>query len=242
MLRPVSALPILVAAAGLFAGGVALGAVGFGAVLVASPLVATVFPAVLPFVFVVPAVSTNGYVAWRERAALDRGFVARAVVMQVPGALLGAWLLAQVDDAALLGVLIGVLVLVLVGIQVLPWRPPRTPPWEMVAASLAGVSGAVSGMNGPPVAAIMAYDPPATIRGTLPAFFVAAQCVLVVTWWLTGVISWDAVGLGFAAAPVMLLGAVVGQRLAGRLTARQVRNAVILLAVVAVGRNLLVLA
>ena len=221
----------------MFAGGLAAGAVGFGAVMVPAPLLAIVTPALLPFVFTAPVLAVDSYVAWRERAALDPRLLLRLTIWQVPGALVGALILARLDPAGV-GLTVGVLVLALVGIRFLPWRPPRTRPWEVGSAVAAGVSGAVSGMNGPPLAALLADDEPSLLRATLPAFFVIAQVVLVGMWAITGTLDLHAVWIGAAFTPVMLLGGRVGQHLASRLTPTTVRITVLVLATIAVTRAL----
>jgi uncharacterized protein len=233
----VGAVEVVLVGLGMFAGGLAAGAVGFGAVMVPAPLLAIVTPALLPFVFTVPVLAVDSYVAWRERAALDRRLLARLTVWQVPGALVGAWILARLD-AGSVALIVGVLVLVLVGIRFLPWRPPRTRGWEVGSALAAGVSGAVSGINGPPLAALLADESPSVLRANLPAFFVIAQFVLVATWAGTGTLDLHAVWVGAAFTPVMLLGGRVGQHLAGHLTPTAVRLTVLVLATIAVARAL----
>jgi uncharacterized membrane protein YfcA len=238
ILAGVSASAILLVAAGFFAGGVSVGAVGFGSVLIAAPLVAVVEPGLIPFVFTVPVLVADSFVAWRERSALDRGLLGRLLVAQVPGALLGAWLLGRVARDELLGLVVGLGILVMVGVQMTRWRIRRTPRRELAAASLAGASGALSGVNGPPVAVLLADESPSLIRATLPAFFVGAQLVLLASWTVTGTLQLRPLAAGVVAAPAMHAGAVVGQRLAARITARGVRWSVLILSLLAVARSL----
>jgi len=233
----VGAVEVVLVGLGMFAGGVAAGAVGFGAVMVPAPLLAIVTPTLLPFVFTAPVLAVNSFVACRERAGLDRRLLARLTVWQIPGALIGAWIIAQLDPDGV-GLSVGVLVLVLVGIRFLLWRPPRTRGWEVGSAVTAGMSGAVAGMNGPPIAALLADESPSLLRATLPAFFFISQVVLVGTWAATGTLDLHAVWIGLAFTPVMLLGGRVGQFLAGRLTPTAVRLTVLVLATIAVARAL----
>jgi uncharacterized membrane protein YfcA len=233
---------LLLSAVALFAGGVSVGAVGFGSVLIAAPVLALFAPATIPFVFVVPTLVTDSYVAWRERAALDRALLGRFLVWQIPGALLGAWLLGRISDPGVVGLIVGLIVLLLVGFQMLPWRLHRTAGREVGAATLAGLSGAVSGINGPPVAVLLADEPPALIRATLPAFFAGAQLVLLGSWILTGTLDTHALLLGVVATPAMALGAIVGQTMAGRITARTVRWIVLVLSLAATIRSIVALA
>ena len=230
-------LPVVV---GMFLGGIASGAVGFGIVLVSAPIVAIGAPHLLPSVFVAPSLAANLLVAHRERDSRDTALLRRLLVWQLPGVGIGLAVLAQVQDADTLGLLVAMTVLVLVLVGVSPFRPRRSPTTEAIAASIAGLSGAVANTNGPPLAVLMADDDPALLRATLPAYFVVAQLVLLTGWTLIGRAPGEALLAGLVAVPAALVGALVGQGAARRfLTRRMVRVTVLVLALVAAGRALL---
>lgn len=226
---------------GMFAGGLAGGSVGFGVVLVAAPIVALAAPHLLPSVVVAPSMAANGLVALRERRHRDAPLLARLVVWQLPGMAAGLWLLVQIGgDDRLLALVVALVVLALVLVGLSPWRPRRTRRTEAVAAMTAGVAGALSGTNGPPLAVLMAHDPPGLLRATLPAYFVIAQVLLLVGWGATGHLTGEAMATGLLAVPASLAGAWVGQRvLATRLTPVMVRASVLVLAVGAAVRAVL---
>ena len=230
-------LPVLV---GMFLGGIASGAVGFGIVLVSAPIVAIGAPHLLPSVFVAPSLAANLLVAHRERASRDRALLRRLLAWQLPGVGIGLAVLAQVRDADTLALLVAVTVLVLVLVGVSPFRPRRSRTTEAIAASVAGLAGAVANTNGPPLAVLMADDDPGLLRATLPAFFVVAQLVLLTGWTLIGRAPGEALLAGLVAVPAALTGALVGQGAARRfLTRRMVRVTVLVLALVAAGRAIL---
>ncbi len=229
-------LPVLV---GMFVGGVASGAVGFGIVLVSAPIVAIGAPHLLPSVFVAPSLAANLLVSHRERENRDTGLLRRLLVWQLPGVLVGLALLSRVRDPGTLALVVSGTVLVLVLVGVSPFRPRRTRGAEAVAAMVAGVSGALSGTNGPPLAVLMADDDPGLLRATLPAYFVVSQLLLLVGWSVIGRAPGQALLTGLAAVPAALAGAWVGQHAARRfLTRRMVRVTVLVLALVAAGRAL----
>lgn len=185
---------------GMFAGGVAGGAVGFGVVLVAAPVIALAAPQLLPAVVVAPSIAANGFVAVAERHHGDTPLLARLVAWQLPGMAVGLGVLARIgadDDRLALVVALVVLGLVLLGAS--PWRPDRTRGTEAVAAATAGLSGALSGANGPPLAVLMAHDDPGLLRATLPAYFVIAQILLLGGWALVGQLTLTAFGAGMVA-------------------------------------------
>lgn len=226
---------------GMFAGGVAGGAVGFGMVLVGAPVVALVAPHLLPTVFVAPTIAANVYVAVSERRHRDRALLGRLVAWQLPGMAAGLWLLARIGrDDDLLAFVVALVVLGLVLLGASPWMPPRTRGTEAAAAATAGLSGALSGTNGPPLAVLMARDEPGVLRATLPAYFVVAQVLLLGGWALVGRLTLAATGTGLLSVPAALLGAWLGQHvLARRLTAAHVRAVVVVLAVAAAVRAVL---
>jgi uncharacterized membrane protein YfcA len=233
----VNAASTAVVLVGMFAGGMSGGAVGFGVVLVSAPVVALVAPQLLPAVVVAPSMAANGLVAVAERRDGDRRLLGRLLVWQLPGLAVGLWLLTRIGDPDTLALVVAGVVLALVLVGASPVRPARTRVTEAVAASAAGLSGALSGANGPPLAVLMADDDPGLMRATLPAYFLVAQVLLLAGWALTGRLTSSAVTTGLLAVPAALAGAWVGQRaLARRLRRGAVRIAVLVLAVAAAVR------
>jgi uncharacterized protein len=233
-------LTYVVIAIAMFAGGVSAGAVGFGTVLVGAPIVALVAPHLLPVVFSLPSLTANSLVAFSERRHRDVPLLRRLVVWQLPGIVVGLWLLAQVRSDRTLGLVVSLVVLVMVGVSASPWRPARTPTTERVAAGMAGVAGALSATNGPPLAALLAHDDPGLIRATLPAYFLIAEVLLIGGWAVTGRLTAEAMTVGAFSIPLAVGGAALGQRVAHRwLTPRNVRILVLVLAATAAIRSLL---
>lgn len=236
----VTVTAVAVVLLGMFAGGVSSGAVGFGVVLVGAPIIALGAPHLLPSVFVAPSIAANGFVAASERRHRDSPLLLRLMGWQLPGMVVGLWILSRVRDADGLALVVSGVVLVLVLVGMSPWRPARTRGSEAVAASAAGLSGALSGTNGPPLAVLMADEPPGTLRATLPAYFVVAQVLLLGGWALIGQATLEAVGVGLLAVPAAAGGAWFGQHVAHRyLRPRTVRVAVLAMALAAAARAVL---
>lgn len=181
------------------------GAVGFGLVLVAAPIVTMLDPRLVPGPMLVAALVITVVMAVRERAGLDVRAVGWAVSGRLPGSFLGAWLLAQLDTAALEVVVAGT-VLAGVAMTASRLRIPITRASLLGAGFLAGVMGTTTAIGGPPIAIVYQHETGLTLRGTLSGFFVVGSLMSIGTLVLVGRFGWPDVRLGLALLPATLAG------------------------------------
>ena len=107
--------PVLALAWGLtFAGSAVHGTIGMGIALVSVPILALVDPSLVPVPQMLLALVLNSFLFWKERGALDTAGLGWVIAGRVPGAVLGAWLVAVAREPAS---------------SPSPWPPPSWRPW-----------------------------------------------------------------------------------------------------------------
>lgn len=77
------------------------GTTGLGFALIVAPVIGLLKPELLPVCLLILMLPLNAYVAWRERAALDRSGFGWIMVGRVAGTFGGLWILRAVPATAL---------------------------------------------------------------------------------------------------------------------------------------------
>jgi uncharacterized membrane protein YfcA len=208
------------------AGGVVQSATGFGFALIAAPgLTAALGPrvAVSTLTLIGALVNLLTLGAERRSPTVLRRRTVLLVAASVPGAAVGALLLAQLPVAVLRGVVAAVTLAAVAAY----WLARNAPPvphadWPRTAGvgALAGTMGAVAGINGPPLVLHLRRigASAAQARDTLAAFFLASGALTLVALALTGALELETASLAVTAASAgvgQLLGRV-GFRALGR--------------------------
>jgi uncharacterized membrane protein YfcA len=209
-------------------------ATGFGYALVAVPLLAIATDARIAVVAgavaglaitVVAAVRERDHARWRMA-----GLLLAAAVLGVP---IGLLVLRAAPDR-LLTALIGTAV---VACALLIWRGLRIPhnrPAILGAGVLTGVLSTSTGTSGPPLVAAfqaMGYDP-RTFRATLAATFTGTGMVSLAGFTLAGQVSAEALQLGLASLPAVLLGWWAGSAVFHAIEPRRFRQLVLVALIV----------
>jgi uncharacterized membrane protein YfcA len=199
------------------------GSTGFGFALICGPVVAMVQPRLLPVFLLIQMVPLNGYVAWRERHALDVRGTSWVGFGRVVGTFGGAALLVVVSERQL-GLLIGVSTVLAVGVSLLApsFEPGR---WSLVTAgTVTGVTETSTGVGGPPLALVFQHRPAPVLRATVAACFLLGEVVSLAVLALAGTITADQVRSAFFLLPAVVAGALLSRlahhRLEGALTRR----------------------
>jgi len=148
--------------------------------------------------------------ALREREGIDVRAVGWAVVGRLPGSLLGAWLLTQLDAAALELVVAGT-VLAGVAMTASRFRIAITRASLLGAGFVSGVMGTTTAIGGPPIAIVYQHETGLALRGTLSGFFVVGCLMSVGTLMLVGRFGWEDVRLGIGLLPATLGGYALGR-------------------------------
>jgi uncharacterized protein len=203
-----------------FVAGTARGFSGFGSALIFMPLASSMAAPrlvaalllVIDFVSAAPLVPN----AWKHA---DR----KATAVMVSGALigvpLGTYFLSRLDPVTtrwiISGFVFALLLLLLSG-----WRY-RGRDYPAISVGIGGLSGFCSGLaqtGGPPIVGYWLGRPlPAAIaRANILLFFAASDFFSAVSYWLSGLITSDAIRFSFLVGPVYGLGVWFGASLFGR--------------------------
>jgi uncharacterized membrane protein YfcA len=202
---------------------------GFGFSLVAVPLLAVLIGSKT-------GVVTNNLVGTglvalmvlRNRHGVDRRTVLLASIGAVIAMPLGLLVLTHVSDRALAGV-IGVTVLVLTAALFKGLRFPDRTITDLVAGLCSGALVTSTGTNGPPlVIALHGKDlEPSAFRATLAATFIVQDVASLGAFWLAGRLTADAGRAAIAGYPAMVVGLLLGERLAARMDRTRFRAIVL---------------
>lgn len=223
---PVS-LPVLALAWGLtFAGSAVHGTIGMGIALVSVPILALVDPALVPVPQMLLALVLNTFVFWRDRGALDTSGLAWVIAGRVPGAVLGAWLVA-VLGVRLLSVTVAATILAAVAILASGARVPRTPATGFLAGVGSGVGNHVAGMGGPALALVYHRAAGPTLRSTISLVFIVGNVINLVARAVAHQIVPADLSLAALLLPSMLLGLWTSRYLTPRVEGAVLRAAIL---------------
>jgi hypothetical protein len=146
-------------------------------------------------------------------------------------------------DGDALAVAMGVLVMLA---AIVVWRGvaiSRRPPISLIAGIVSGFMALVAAIGGPPLALLYRNSPPATVRSSLAAVFAFGVIITIIVRGTTGNISGDELRVATVLLPAVPLGLVVGRWAAPRVKDTTLRNAILILAIIAsiglIGRTLL---
>jgi uncharacterized membrane protein YfcA len=227
----------LAGAAVVFASHVVFGLAGFGVALVAMAFLPFIMAPTTAVVLITIYATIFAVVVF---VPLRRDFAPRAIAGLAVGTLAGTPAGVFVLAAAPAGVLnraIGLLLIAVVAIEVagrLP-RALRAPGWGVAAGVLAGLTGGALGIPGPPtiVYATTQGWSPRVFKANLQAFFIVNQALILLGYWLGGLITAEVVGLGGAYLLPALAGTLVGMALIDRVDPVRFRQVVFALLLIA---------
>jgi uncharacterized membrane protein YfcA len=177
----------------VFGAHVVFGLAGFGVGLVAlaflpfimSPTTAVVLMTVYAFLFAVVL-----FVPLRRD--VDLHAIAGLIVGSLAGTPAGVWILA-VAPATVLSRLIGLMLVVVVLVEFAGKFPRRleAPGWGVGAGFLSGLIGGAVGLPGPSLVVYGATQPwsPRTFKANLQAFFIVSEGMILVGYWMAGLLT-----------------------------------------------------
>ena len=154
------------------------GTTGVGFALIVAPVLGFVSPHSLPVCLLALMLPLNLYVAWRERAAIDRVGAGWITGGRVLGTFGGLWLLMALS-AGYLNVAIGATTLcaALLSLAVPPFDPDRRA--YVTAGIVTGITETATGIGGPPLALVLQHKPPSALRSTLALCFLLGQLISI---------------------------------------------------------------
>jgi uncharacterized membrane protein YfcA len=207
------------------------GITGVGFALIVAPILAFLAPDLLPVCLLALMIPLNVYIAWRERAALDRSGAGWITAGRFLGTFGGLWVLAALTSSQL-GVLIGAATILA---AVVTLRAPSFTPGHraFVAAGLiTGVMETATGIGGPPLALVYQHQAAARLRSTIAFCFLVGELMSLALLAMAGRVSASQVGAAITLAPALAVGAVLSRLVHDRVGGRQLRAFVLLFAIV----------
>lgn len=193
---------LLIAVAG---GAVVQGVLGFGFSLVAVPIIALIRPQALPAVVILLLIPSTGWVAYRERFAIDPRGMVWLTIGRLPGTV-GGLLLLTIVSAHSLETLFGVLLLVAVGMSFS--RPIERPTvrLQLAAGFAAGLMGTAAAVGGPPQALIYKDRPGPELRSTISLASLIGLAMSFASLAFVGRVGRSNLMLGAEVLPSMVVG------------------------------------
>jgi uncharacterized membrane protein YfcA len=230
----------------LLASSLVQGAVGFAAGLFGIPLLlqcGVSFPDAVA-ISLAAAAPQNIIPAWQLRREIDFRRATRPILIRLALLPLGVYALSLIgsENKGLASQLVGVIVLAIVAVQrafrVAP-QPALAPIWEWLAFGLGGFLLGLCGMGGPPMVLwVLAHDWPLN-RGRAFLFYIFATGIVpqgLLLWMYFGTEMLDAMLLGAAALPAVLVGLYGGLAL-NRLIPERVLRAISVLVLILIAAS-----
>ncbi|MGJ4940964.1 sulfite exporter TauE/SafE family protein [Bradyrhizobium sp. HKCCYLS1011] len=210
-----------------FIAATARGFSGFGAALIFMPLASSVagprlvaaLLLVIDFVSAAPLVPK----AWQEA---DRKATAVIVAGALIGVPIGTYFLSRLDPVTTRWIISG-FVIALLALLLSGWRY-RGKEYTALSVAVGGISGFCSGLaqtGGPPIVGYWLGRPiPSKIaRANILLFFGASDFFSMVSYALSGLITWDSLRLSLLVGPIYAIGVFFGASLFGRASERVFR-------------------
>ncbi len=208
------------------------GVTGFGSALVAVPLLSFV----LPLQVVVPLTILNGvvitcYLSFRMWPHIDRRKIMPLIIGCLPGIVIGAWFLKNLDQG-MLRLLLGI---ILVGYSLysladrLPTRRLSSH-WGLAAGFGTGLIGAALSAGGPPtiVYTTLTGWSKDDIKATLSGFFTFTGVSIALAHWLTGLTTAEVLRYWLIGLPSVVAGVLLGARVYDRIDSRRYLRVVLI--------------
>lgn len=207
------------------------GSTGMGFALITVPVFSLVEPALVPVVVLILMLPLNGYVAVRERRAIDWPGVRWITLGRFFGTFAGLWILAVVTGRPLAW-FIG---LSTIAAAVVALLAPRFIPGKGVlgvVGLITGITETSTGIGGPPLTLAYQHASGPVLRSTVAVCFLVGEVISLVALAVGGVITSAMIGqAGLLLVPV-LLGAFASRYVHHRLDGPIVRIIVLAFAII----------
>lgn len=201
-------------------------ATGAGFAMVAVPVLALIDLAWVPAPMLISNIALSAVMIGRSRAALERPELPPLGLGLVLGTFGGVALLTVVARQGL-GLLIGGIILaaVLASLVTPPLRLTRARVFS--GAVLGGATGVIAAMHGPPLILLYQRERPEKVRATLAGVFLFGCFLALASLWTAGLLGPEDLWRGLVLLPGVALGFVAGRALAGQLSRRAMRAAML---------------
>jgi len=208
------------------------GTIGFGYAVLSVPILSLVDPRLAPVPQIVTAIPLTLIAAGREWSEMDLKGALWILLGRIPGAAIGASLLAIASPGAL-DVVIGAVVLLAVGILATPVTIKRSPLVDLAVGTFSTACGYVSAIGGPPIALLFRDARGPTLRATLGFLFGVSVVITLGVRSATGQLTWLDMQLGVALSPAVLLGMWISRRFHARVEGTVLKRSVLVVSAIA---------
>ena len=239
------AFPMAVAVGGFFLGGFVKGTIGFALPTIAVAIGATVLPPEVAVAYLAgPSVVMNVWQSVRDgMAGAWATFIEYRVVIGVMlVTLLAATQLLPYLDRASFSAIMGIGLTAFSVAQLLGWRPvdPPRPQADVLAGSVGGFFGGISGAWGPPILLLLlSLDlPKRQFIRTCGVTFLLGSFPFIAGHVATGVLNMQTVAISLLMLVPVGIGMRLGQQVQDRLDGERLRTLILLVLAVA-GANFL---
>ncbi len=205
------------------------GTTGVGFALIVAPILAMLAPGLLPVCLLVLMIPLNVYVAWRERAALDRSGAGWTTLGRFLGTFGGLWILSALS-ASHLNILIGAAtVLAAMATLLAPSFNPG-PKAYATAGLITGITETATGIGGPPLALVYQHQPAATLRSTIAFCFLVGELISLIFLGIAGRATTSHFVDAALLLPALIAGAMLSRLVHHRVGGRFLRTFVLVFA------------
>ncbi len=205
----------------VFVGSATQASIGIGLGLLAAPTLTLIDPGFIPGAIAIAVLPLTVGMTIREHDHVDPA-IYRAVIGRVVGIVFGAWAASQASQTFIAVVIAwSVLLAVIASALGLRFAPSRRN--LMVAGTVAGFTGTVAGIGGPPMALTYQHSDPRTLRASLAAFNTIGSLFIIPSLAIAGVLGRREWQLGAMLIPGILAGLWIGRIGIARLPADRVR-------------------
>ncbi len=213
-------------AAAVLVGACVQGAVGLGIGLIAAPVAALTTPSLLPGLLILLAAVFPLSTLAHEWRHADWHGLVWAVPARVPGTVLGVLVVSAVSEQVL-GLLVGLVVLAAVAVTARSTRVAISPWTLSVAGVTSGVTGTATSIGGPPIALLYQQSAGPRLRATLAVYFTIGASMSLVGLGLGGQLTGEELRAAVLLLPVLALGAAVAAPLRRHLDVGRTQAAVL---------------
>jgi uncharacterized membrane protein YfcA len=185
------------------------GTTGLGFALIVAPVVGIFEPSLLPVLLLVLMIPLNVYVAWRERASVDRRGAGWITAGRIAGSTIVAALAALIAPS---------------------FRPGRLA--FVTAGVFTGVTETSTGVGGPPLALVYQHRPAPVLRSTVALCFVVGEVLSLALLAANGQVRASQLHTALLLVPALVVGAVTSRWVHHRVDGPAMRIVVLTFALV----------
>lgn len=196
------------------AGALLQGSVGFGFALLAAPLLVLIDARFVPGPLLMASLALTTLITWREFKSVRLADLGWSLPGRVVGTGVAVAALALVPERRL-QLLLGLVMLVSTLLAASRLRVVPSPFTLFGAGTMAGITGTLTSVGGPPMALIYRDETGPRLRGTLNAFFVFGVTISIIGLILSGHFGREQALLALALMPGAPVGFVLSKHTAG---------------------------